>query len=99
VPEDELVCLDGKIPKHSGGKNVLTAVTCPSQHYLGCAIVKDKSNEIPAARELFGKLDLDGKLVSLDALHTQRQTACELVIEHGADYALTAEGNQPGLQN
>jgi hypothetical protein len=99
VPEDELVCLDGKIPKHSGGKNVLTAVTCPSQHYLGCAIVKDKSNEIPAARELFGKLDLDGKLVSLDALHTQRQTACELVIEHGADYALTAKGNQSGLQD
>lgn len=98
APEDELVCLDGKIPKHSGGKNVLTAVTCPSQHYLGCAIVKDKSNEIPAARELFSKLDLDGKLVSLDALHTQQQTACELVIEHGADYGLTAKGNQPGLQ-
>jgi hypothetical protein len=98
APEDEAVCLDGKIPKHSGGKNVLTAVTCPSQHYLGCAVVKDKSNEIPAARELFGKLDLDGKLVSLDALHTQQQTACELAIEHGADYGLTAKGNQPGLQ-
>ena len=64
-----------------------------------CAIVKDTSNEIPAARELFGKLDLDGKLVSLDAPHIQQQTASELVIEHRADYALTAKGNQPGLQN
>jgi hypothetical protein len=96
-PEDELVCLDGKIPKHSGGKNVLTASTSPGQHYLGCAIVKDKTNEIPAARELFGKLDLDGKLVSLDALHTQRQTARELVINHGADYVFTVKGNQPTL--
>jgi len=95
--EDELICLDGKIPKHSGGKNVLTASTSPGQHYLGCAIVKDKTNEIPAARELFAKLDLDGKLVSLDALHTQRQTARELVLKHGGDYVFTVKGNQPTL--
>lgn len=99
APEEDLICLDGKTPKHSGGKNVLTAVTSPGQHYLGCAIVEDKSNEIPAARKLFGKLDLDGKLVSLDALHTQRQTARELVLEHGADYAFTAKGNQSSVRD
>ena len=32
--EDELVVVDGKIPKHSGGKNLVTAITSPSQHYL-----------------------------------------------------------------
>lgn len=98
-PEDDLICIDGKIPKHSGGKNVLTAITSPSQHYLGCDIVEDKTNEIPAARKLFGKLDMDGKLVSLDALHTQRQTALEAVLEHGADYVFTVKGNQSNLRD
>ena len=55
------------------------------------------ANEITAARELFKKLDLDGKCVSLDALHTQQQTATELILEHGADYFFTVKGNQPNL--
>lgn len=99
VPESDLIVLDGKIPKHSGGKNVVTASTSPGQHYLGCEIVPDKTNEIPAARTLLKRLDLDGKLVSLDALHTQDQTAQELVLEHGADYLFTVKKNQPGVRS
>jgi hypothetical protein len=37
-------------------------------------------------------------LVSLDALHTQDETARALVLEHGADYLLTVKGNQPTLR-
>ena len=77
---------------------MLTAVTVPSQHYLGSAIVDTKTNEIPVARQLFQKLDLDGRKVSLDALHTQTQTARELVLEHGADFLLTVKDNQPTLR-
>ncbi len=75
-----------------------TAVTVPSQHYLGCVMVVDKSNEIPAARELFTQLDLDGRAVSLDALQTQAEAARALRLEHGADYLLTVKGNQPTVQ-
>ena len=57
-----------------------------------------KTNEIPVARELFKKLDLDGRPVSLDALHTQDQTARELVLEHGADYLFTVKDNQPTVR-
>ena len=39
--------------------------------------------------------DLKGRFVSLDALHTQTDTARELVLEAGADYLLTAKDNQP----
>ena len=77
---------------------MLSAVTVPSQYYLGSAIVDTKTNEIPVARELFAKLDLDGRKVSLDALHTQDQTARELVLEHCADYLLTVKANQPTVQ-
>lgn len=98
APRDELIVLDGKEPRHGGGHAVLTAVTVPSQHYLGSAIVDQKTNEIPVARELFKQLDLDGRKVSLDALHTQDQTARELVLEHGADFLLTVKDNQPTLR-
>ena len=96
-PKDELIALDGKQPKHGGGRSVLSAVSVPSQHYLGSAIVDQKTNEIPVARQLFPHLDLEGRLVSLDALHTQTETALELVQERGADYLLTAKDNQPGI--
>lgn len=98
APKEELIVLDGKEPRHGGGQAVLSAVTVPSLHFLGSATVDTKTNEIPVARELFHKLDLDGRKVSLDALHTQDQTARELVLEHGADYLLTVKGNQPTVQ-
>ena len=97
-PKEDLIVLDGKAPKHGGGQIVLSAVTVPSQFFLGSAIVeKEKTNEIPVARELFEKLDLDGRMVSLDALHTQTQTARELVLDHGGDYLLTVKDNQPTI--
>jgi hypothetical protein len=97
-PADELVVLDGKEPKHGGGESVLTAVCVPSQYYLGSALVDQKTNEIPVARELFGELNLVGRNVSLDALHTQTETARQLVVEHGANYLLTVKDNQPTIR-
>lgn len=96
-PPDELIVVDGKEPNHGPGDAILSAVTVPSQFYLGSALVDTKTNEIPVAREWFGELDLAGRRVALDALHTQDQTARELVMEHGADYLLTVKGNQPTL--
>lgn len=96
-PQEELVVLDGKEPKHGSGDSVLTAVCVPSQYYLGSALVDQKTNEIPVARELFGQLDLQGRRVSLDALHTQTETARQLVIDHGAEYLFTVKDNQPTL--
>jgi Domain of unknown function (DUF4338)/DDE_Tnp_1-associated len=95
--KEELIALDGKQPKHGGGHSILTAVSVPSQYYLGSALVDQKTNEIPVARQLFQKLDLEGRLVSLDALHTQTETGLELVQAHGADYTLTVKDNQPGI--
>ena len=97
-PPDELIAVDGKEPCHGPGDALLTAVTVPSQFYLGSALVDTKTNEIPVARELFGELDLAGRTVALDALHTQDQTARELVMEHGAHYLLTVKNNQPTLR-
>lgn len=97
-PASDIVVLDGKEPKHSGGLNVVTAVSSPGLHYLGSEVVPEKTNEIPAVRTLCERLELDGKLVSIDALHTQTETARQIVLEHGGDYLLTVKANQPSLQ-
>lgn len=97
-PPHELIAVDGKEPRHGPGDAILSAVTVPSQFYLGSALVDTKTNEIPVARELFGQLDLTGRSVALDALHTQDETARQLVLEHGAHYLLTVKNNQPTLR-
>jgi len=95
APKNELIALDGKEPKHGGGQSVLTAICVPSQYYLGSAMVDTKTNEIPVAQQLFPELDLQGRFVSLDALHTQTQTARDIVLEGGGDFLLTAKDNRP----
>lgn len=97
APAQDLIVLDGKEPRHGPGHTILSAVTGPSLFYLGSALVETKTNEIPVARVLFHDLDLAGRTVVLDALHTQDQTARELVMEHGAHYLLTVKGNRPTL--
>jgi hypothetical protein len=99
VPKDGVVAMDGKAAKRSRGQQVLTAVAVPSQYYMGSAPVPvDKTNEIPVARVLIRRLDLAGRLVGLDALHTQTETACDLLQEAGADYMLTVKDNQKGIR-
>ena len=65
---------------------------------LGQEAVEDKSNEIPAVRTLLTGLDLTGRVVTLDALHTCHETA-RCVVEHcGAHYVMTAvKDNCPNL--
>jgi len=95
----ELVVMDGKEPNHGSGTSILTAVTVPSQHYLGSALVDQKTNEIPVAQQdLIPALDLEGHFVSLDALHTQDETARTIVLEAGGHYLLTVKDNQPTLR-
>ena len=99
APAAELVVMDGKEPRHGSGASILTAVTVPSQYYLGSALVDQKTNEIPVAQEvLMPQLDLRGRFVSLDALHTQDETARQVVLEGGGDYLFTVKKNQPTLR-
>jgi predicted transposase YbfD/YdcC len=60
------------------------------------AEVGTKTNEIPMIIPLLDGLDLDGAVMTADALHTQRATA-NYVHGRGADFALPVKDNQPGL--
>jgi predicted transposase YbfD/YdcC len=63
---------------------------------LGQLKVEDKSNEITAVPELMESLDLQGAIITADAMNTQRATV-EKAIEKQADYVLPVKGNQPAL--
>ena len=64
---------------------------------LGQVAVDAKSNEIPAVRELLKAFtDLAGAVITVDALHTQSDTAQAITGRH-ADYVMTVKANMPTL--
>ena len=96
-PEDETIAIDGKKLRHARGVELVSAVGVQSGRWLGSVCTQTKSNEIPAARELLKKIDIAGKTVVADALHTQHDTARQIVFEGGGDYVFTVKDNQKGL--
>ena len=99
--QDRIVALDGKALRHSQGGELVSAVGAQSGRWLGTVRTPDKTNEITAARTLLDRLnqrlDLSGKVVVLDALHTHQETARLIVQELGADYLFTVKANQETL--
>ncbi len=95
-PQDPMVIFDGKKVRHAGVE-IVNAVDCAGR-FLGSVITDSKSNEIPAARQLLGGQDLLGKILVADAMHTQDETAKQILFEGGGDYLLTVKGNQSTLE-
>ncbi len=100
--ELEGVAVDGKSLRGSRkqgapGAHLLSALGHRLGLTLGQAAVGDKTNEITAVDELLASLVLDGKVVTVDALLTQRDLA-QTIIERGGDYVMVVKGNQPTLQ-
>ncbi|GHO42070.1 ISAs1 family transposase [Ktedonospora formicarum] len=59
--------------------------------------VGEKENEISALKPLLTSTCVSGRILTLDAMHTQR-ALCALVQQLGGDYLLIAKGNQPTLR-
>ena len=68
-----VIGLDGKTLKGSHSTHLVGALNLGSQRWLDLERVPDKTNEIPAAQTLIGRLQLDERIALLDALHTQTQ--------------------------
>ena len=103
VTEGQIVAIDGKTLRRShdrslgkGALHMVSAWASGSGLVLGQLKVDDKSNEIPAVPELLEMLEIEGCIVTLDALHCQTQTV-EAILEKQADYVLPVKENQPRL--
>ena len=97
-----VIAVDGKTMRGARtGSNPAPHLLAALDQAAGTALtqrrVADKSNEIPALPELLAPLDLDGAVVTADAMHTQTGTA-QWIISRGAHYVLTVKNNQPGLK-
>jgi predicted transposase YbfD/YdcC len=97
------ITLDGKTLRHSfdtaSGKRAVHPVRAWASELrlvLGTVAVDDKSNEIPAVRQLLSLLDLRGALVTADAAHCQRETVAQ-IRRGGGDYLLSLKDNQKHL--
>jgi len=99
--EEEQVAIDGKALRGSRTKDqrhihAVSAWACEKGLTLAQSFVDEKSNEITAIPELLRMLNLEGAVVSLDAMGTQREIATD-IDEAGGDYVLAAKGNQGDL--
>jgi len=104
VPEtpEVAMALDGKTLRGSNkqgapGTHLLSALA----HHVGVTLaqhaVDDKTNEITAVEPLLCELVLEGRIVTMDALLTQRHVA-QTIVDKGGDYVMIVKDNQPQLR-
>lgn len=96
--EGGALAIDGKTLKGAGQLHLLSAFL----HHEGIVIAQKEvaaaGAEIPGARQLLKDMDISGMTVTVDALHTQKETAEFLVKEKKADYFFTVKDNQRTLK-
>ena len=91
-----VIAIDGKTvrgAKSKGGKapHLVAALAHGIGAVLGQVAVDEKSNEIPAVRELLKAFaDVAGAVFTIDAMHTQTDTA-KVILARRADYVMTVE--------
>lgn len=103
MTQGQVIAIDGKQLRgshnRSEGKSALYMVSAwatTNRLVLGQTKVDEKSNEITAIPKLIDLLDLNGCLVTIDALGTQTEIA-ERIVAKGGDYLLAVKENQGHL--
>ena len=95
----EIINVDGKTIRNSGNTHPLHIVSAwckNNQLVLAQEKVDSKSNEITAIPKLLDLLDLEGKIITIDAIGAQREI-CQKIVDQGGDYVICLKGNQGTL--
>ena len=103
TPGDELetIAIDGKTLRGSarqgsGEAHLLSALSQRLGITLAQQAIAEKANEITAIPALLEQLLLQGRVVTVDALHTQRKVA-QAIVQRQGDYVMPVKKNQPQL--
>ncbi len=98
------IAVDGKTLRGSKrseeGKalQLLSAVTHRLRMTIAQREIEDKSNEIPALVPLLESIpELEGSLITADAMQCQQEACRYITQERGADYLISLKGNQSGI--
>jgi predicted transposase YbfD/YdcC len=99
----ELVAIDGKTSRRSHDRkrgqkalHLVSAFATTRQLVLGQEATEEKSNEITAIPALVERINLEGALVSIDAMGCNPDIA-QSILDAKADYLLAVKDNQPTL--
>ena len=100
VTKGDIIPIDGKTLRRSFDKSsnkacihMVSAWSSKNNMVLGQIKVNEKSNEITAIPELLKLLEINGCIITIDAMGCQKDIA-EDIIDNKADYILALKGNQ-----
>jgi predicted transposase YbfD/YdcC len=100
----DVIAIDGKTLRRSyqkkGAKapiHMVSAFAARQRLVLGQVKVAEKSNEIVAIPKLLAMMEIEGAIVTIDAMGCQRDIAGQIVGQK-ADYVLALKGNQGTLR-
>lgn len=103
ITKGEIIPVDGKTLRRSCDRSsgrtaihMVSAWASESGIVLGQTKTDEKSNEITAIPELLRVIQLEGCIVTIDAMGCQKKIA-ERIIAGGGDYVLAVKGNQGNL--
>lgn len=96
-----LIAIDGKTLRGARHGNAAAPhLVAALDHSCGTVVaqiaVAAKTNEIPAVRDLLTCMNIAGAVLTMDAMHTQTDTA-KAILDAGGDYLFTVKSNQPTL--
>ena len=98
--EQPVYAVDGKTSRRSHdrkkGLGALHSVSVWASEFglsLGQVACADKSNEITAIPELLKLVNIQGAIITIDAMGTQKAIAAQVIDQEG-DYVLALKGNQ-----
>ena len=101
---EKTLSLDGKAVRSTAKRknydnplHIVSAQLAELGITVGQKAVADKSNEIPAVRDLLDLLEIKGCLILADALNCQKETVRKIV-DGGADYLPPVKGNNSSLE-
>jgi predicted transposase YbfD/YdcC len=99
----EVIAIDGKTLKQSYDRqaqqkalHIVSAWSSSHQLVLGQKKVNDKSNEITAIPALIEMLEIEGGIVTIDAMGCQKEIT-RLIRQKKGDYIIALKANQQGL--
>jgi predicted transposase YbfD/YdcC len=103
VTDGQVIAIDGKTLRRSfdaasskAAIHMVSAWATANHIGLGQVVTDAKSNEITAIPQLLEILEIQGCLVTIDAMGCQREIA-QQILDAGADYVLAVKDNQPKL--
>lgn len=98
-----VIAIDGKETRRTKDKkkkplHVVSAFSYERGLVLGQLACDEKSNEITAIPKLLEMLEINGCIITIDAMGTQTEIA-EEIVNRNADYILALKANQTSLYN